>query len=332
MYPDSYFAWLIMANDYAHYESSEARINDYNRAIAINEFGYYAPANLARLHQLDDQLDLAVEGYQRVIDIDPYQAEIYLSMAYLYRSRFEDVDKAMEYIEKALELDPNLAEAYAFAATSYAYYLGDRGKALQNFEMAFQTNPTNINVWMEAYAYYSRIGEYKRALEYNDVIISYEPIESRVYRDRAQIFFAMGRYEEAYESLDIYWDDYSDYYQGVGLIQILRAIIALQESNYTYAAEQIDIAFTVTSWWPLQWNEMRGLRIYDSRSYLAQQYYQKTIDAPDFPDSYLQLGHIMVEFGQWEVALEHYRHYLSLVDDPDVVNLVDVIASHVEGS
>ncbi|MCA9886257.1 MAG: hypothetical protein KC708_24965, partial [Anaerolineae bacterium] len=103
-----------------------------------------------------------------------------------------------------------------------------------------------------------------------------------------------------------------------------------QSKDYQLATDSLNTAYEIAPDFTADWNVSRGMRIYDQRTGLVQEYYSAIINEPEVADNYLQLANVLVEFGGWNDALTYYRQYLSLVDDPGVQTFVDMLASHVE--
>ncbi|MCA9896218.1 MAG: tetratricopeptide repeat protein, partial [Anaerolineae bacterium] len=334
LYPDSYHLLngrgLLAVNlDEPNEESDFFPFDWYQAAKDVNQFGSYAYLNQADRYESVGFDSQAETEYRRLIAINPYSPLAYAYAADFYANTWDDIDTALDYLNQALTLAPTNSDVHEQAALIYAYVAGDVEQAISHFESAIVYDPYNLSARDRAAIFYSRRGDYEIALSYLATVKRFEPFTARYYIYRAQIYFAMGNYTQALEDLEGYYAG-EDSYQDTSWGQLMETFIYLQQGNYPVATDTLDDAFSLAPQWTLDWNQHRGLRIYDQRAIRAQEYYSAIINEPEVADNYLQLANVLVEFGGWNDALAYYRQYLSLVDDPGVQTFVDMLASHVE--
>jgi serine/threonine-protein kinase len=149
----------------------------------------------------------AIEYLQQVIASEPAFAPAYagLADAYAYMSlptyQGMPVSKAQGLMRtaalKALELDPDLAEAHAAMGVVAARDL-DWASSQRHFEQAIALNPSLSQVYT-SYSFYTlrplrRFEEAERLL--NGAMQS-DPLSLDVWREKAVLYFTVGRYDEA---------------------------------------------------------------------------------------------------------------------------------------
>lgn len=112
-----------------------------------------------------NQLDEASVYYNRLIDIDPYNATYWVGLA---KCRFiaEDCENAIEACDFALAADDNCGEAYMYRAHCY-FYLNNSDAAIADYKKSieFKAIPPEMGYMFIGMAY-SNKDEWKEANEY----------------------------------------------------------------------------------------------------------------------------------------------------------------------
>jgi TolB-like protein/Flp pilus assembly protein TadD len=124
------------------------RYTNSNEAYQLYLKGRYSFAKRTK-----DDMQRAIEYFQRAIDLDPNFAlayarisEAYGSMpAYPYLRPNEAFPKAKTAAQKALEIDPTLSEAHTFLAYSLAIYDWNWPEAEREFKRAIELEPNNAS-------------------------------------------------------------------------------------------------------------------------------------------------------------------------------------------
>ena len=153
-----------------------------------------------------------IEYFQQVIALAPDFAPAYAGMAdaYAYMSlptyQGMPVAKAQGLMRtaalKALELDPDLAEAHAAMGVVYAREL-DWASSRHHFQQAIALNPSLSQVYT-SYSFFTlrplrKFDEAERLLR---LALQSDPLSLDVWREMAELFFTMGRYDEAISLLE----------------------------------------------------------------------------------------------------------------------------------
>ncbi len=152
----------------------------------------------------DKGYQLALEMYEKAIELDPYFALAYTKIAvvhgytywrYLDRTK-ERLDKMKKAAEKAMELDPELSESH-FALGLYHYFGKlDYDKALEQFAAAQKLQPSNIGVLSWIAAVQRRQGKFEQAVENIKKASELDPT-GNYEAQLANTYYTMRRYEEA---------------------------------------------------------------------------------------------------------------------------------------
>jgi len=153
----------------------------------------------------------AVEYLEQAIAMDPAFAPAYAALAdaYAYMSlptyqgmRVNQAQGLMRTAAvKTLELDPDLAEAHAAMGLLYARDL-DWQASQRDFERAIALNPSLSQVYT-SYSFFTlrplrKFDEAERLLK---IALQSDPLSLDVWREMAEVYFTVGRYDEAIDLL-----------------------------------------------------------------------------------------------------------------------------------
>jgi tetratricopeptide (TPR) repeat protein len=156
---------------------------------------------------------LFVSGAARAQTADEWSDRGY---DYMMGGHFE---KAVECYTKVIELEPNNKYAHDDRARAYLN-LGLYDKTIADYKKTIEIDPDdNEAYWGLARAYY-RKGDYDTALKYSSISIERDATVSTL-DDRANIYRALGRYDEALADIEEalkYSDTFYHVYYTRGLI------------------------------------------------------------------------------------------------------------------
>lgn len=106
------------------------------RSLAIEHF------NLGVLYQKQGQFLKAKRAYEKVINIDPSNAQAHNNLGIVYKN-LGDLTSAIKEYEKAILIDPKYDKAYYNLAAAL-YVKGELESAINMCEKAISLNPVNI--------------------------------------------------------------------------------------------------------------------------------------------------------------------------------------------
>jgi tetratricopeptide (TPR) repeat protein len=149
---------------------------------------------------------LFVSGAARAQTADEWYDQ---GLDYMMGHKFE---KAVECYTKVIELEPNNKYAHDDRARAYMN-LGLYDKCIADYKKTIEIDPDdNEAYWGLARAYY-RKGDYDTALKYSSISIERSPTASTL-DDRANIYRALGRYDEALADIESALKDSATFYRG----------------------------------------------------------------------------------------------------------------------
>lgn len=141
------------------------------QALNLVDFDPLTWNSLAFAHWRKGEEEMALEYYQKSLELDNTFAMTYHSLGVFYFSAFsrskrrEDYERSMEYLKKAIEHDPNLFIAYK--ALGVGYKVGGRiDAAISVWEKALIINPADHSVILNLGQANFELGNKSKALQY----------------------------------------------------------------------------------------------------------------------------------------------------------------------
>ena len=96
------------------------------------------------------EMENALAAYQKVLNVDPGQAELALRVAALL-SRQEDFPRAIDVLKDAIKANPKEAAPYLQLSFIYAKYLKKTDQALKYANQAIALDPQNFDAYQRLY-------------------------------------------------------------------------------------------------------------------------------------------------------------------------------------
>ena len=122
-------------------------IENFKKAIKINNNFISALINLAIAYQEIGEIDTAINIYQKVLNINPDLYLVLNDLALLFKKKNE-IDTAIEYFNKCIKINPRYDNAYYNLGIIYKK-LKDNDKAIIILKEGKKINPNNQNIIFE---------------------------------------------------------------------------------------------------------------------------------------------------------------------------------------
>lgn len=136
---DFYDAYIQLGLMYGAKHDSVA-IHYYDNAFRINVKSIEALYGKSLFLQEHGQPEKAIEGYQRILEIDKTKAVAYFNIGYVNLVYLEKLPEAKENFTKAIELNPNYFEAYCNRGIA-CEQMKDLKRAELDFRKALEIQP-----------------------------------------------------------------------------------------------------------------------------------------------------------------------------------------------
>ena len=191
------------------------------------------------------QIDIAIKTYSHAIKLNSHHADAYgnRGLAYLHE---EERDLAIEDFNKLIQLEPNCTKGYFYA--SEAYY--DRGTvhcsegnddfAIKDYTKAIELQPDHADAYFDRGATYKGVGDYNAAIEDFSKFIELSPAHAMAYFSRGNTYFIKGKYEKAIKDYSKTIElnaDYAEAYNNRGAAYYFKGNFDRGIEDYTKAIE-----------------------------------------------------------------------------------------------
>lgn len=261
-------------------------INHYPTAQNYNILGV--------LWQNHQQIELALEHYQKSLEINPNYVEALNNLGNLLQEKAE-YSTAISYYQKALKIQPKSIEVLL----NFAKCLGAKGE----INLAIDTYQTIINLYPDHFsAYYqkalllSQQGNYTEAIEHDQKAIHFQPNCIEALNHLGNMLQETKQFQEAllcYEKIIAFQPDFPEAYFNLG--------------NLFFHLQQ------------------------DEK---AHESYQKALEIrPNYANAYANLGFIKQKMGQLKEAIHDYQKALEIDPNlPDTWNHLGITFDQLENS
>jgi superkiller protein 3 len=139
--------------------------------------------------------ELAIEYYQKAINIDPNDADAYGNMGIAY-AKLEDYREAIKCYQKVIAIDPNLAAAYGNMGSAY-YYLKNYREAIRCFQKAITIDPNDAMAYKSLGNAYYNLEDYREAIRCFQKAIDLDPNYVGAYVNMGNAYVNLQNYREA---------------------------------------------------------------------------------------------------------------------------------------
>ncbi len=228
---------------------------------------YLRALDLRRAATLD-QLELAVDMFERAVELDPDFAQAWGQLAWMSSQRHFNGDfrrdwrgRADEAIERALALAPD--DPLVRLAEGFYHYYGYRRfeRALEIFESVVEERPNNAEAQSAVGYIYRRQGEFHRALQQLLLASTLDPQNADLLNALSETYGAVRNLEAALDASEraiVIAPDQPQHYLRKAALQVLLS------GNTTEARQTLESAPSV-SWLYTQWVQLDWLdRDFDS--------------------------------------------------------------------
>jgi len=180
--------------DFAIQMFDEALKLDHAFALAYAGLG---EANWRKYHDTRENIwvDRAIAASDRALALDPYQAQVHISLGIIYHGTGK-IERAIEEFELAVELRPVSDDAFRWLGSCYTRK-GEMERAIGWFEKAIEIRPGYWDNYNDLGQCYYTFGRYREAAEQFRRIIEIQPDNFQGYSNLGGIYYLLGRYEDA---------------------------------------------------------------------------------------------------------------------------------------
>src|SRR4051794_33699547 len=129
--------------------------------------------NRGNAHYRMGQLDLAIQDYNRAVEIDPRHASAFNNRGVVHRKKGE-YQRAIADFDQSIQINPNYAGAFGNRADTYRA-MREYGRAINDFDEAIRLQPTLNGLWNGRCWVRAILGDLVAALVDCDQALQLEP-------------------------------------------------------------------------------------------------------------------------------------------------------------
>jgi Tfp pilus assembly protein PilF len=160
--------------------------------------------NMAVYFQRNGDIQSALDQYQKVIDISPYNAEAFSNMGVLY-NQLGEYGKAVSVLQKALLVDPRYSKAHNNLGLAY-YRSGQFDQAQTELERAVELEPSSQDACNNLGLVHRKMGRTRQAEEAFQRAITLDANYGAAHYNLALLYDETGRLDRAIEHYRAFLD------------------------------------------------------------------------------------------------------------------------------
>lgn len=138
-FPNNYYAHLILGSAYRAKDEIDKAMESYQRAVEINPNLADAYLGLAATYFLSEKIEESIKYFKKAIEINPGHVAAHYNLSLIYESTGQ-IDEAIALYEKIIEITPNFKGAYINLGDLYLEK-GDRDKAIKIYQKVIELDP-----------------------------------------------------------------------------------------------------------------------------------------------------------------------------------------------
>jgi len=138
----------------------------------------------------------AIELLDKVIELDPGDAEAYSMRGNAYTTGLKQHNRAIQDFNKAIELKPDYTVAYNNRGLAYNS-LNENARAIQDFNKAIELDPDDAVAYGSRGIAYKDLNQNARAIQDYDKSIELDPTYAPSYYNRGNLYNILKQYDRA---------------------------------------------------------------------------------------------------------------------------------------
>ena len=203
----------ISASDWFQkgYDAYEAKDLDnailfYEKVIELDPKDADAYHNLGVAYHHKGEIDKAIPLFEKAIELNPKFSQAYYNLGVAYLKKGID-EKAIPILEKAIKVNPKYSDAYFALGVAYVHLgvvdgtKGNIRKAISLYEKAIKVNPKYSDAYVDLGDAYEDKGNLDKAISLYEEAIELDPGNSSAYYDLGDAYGEKGSTEKKIECL-----------------------------------------------------------------------------------------------------------------------------------
>lgn len=190
------------ANFYRDNGQKVKALADYNNRIKLKQDDAGVFNSRGRLYfnsSNKDTLQLALNDYNKAIELEPSEAEYWVNLGATY-AKLGDFNSSLKNLNKGIELNPNFVNAYLNRSVIHNT-LGNYEPALSDITNYLKFKPYNSDMWYEKSRLENMLKQPDQALQSSSNAIKYNGKQGMYHIEKAKALYTLKRFPEAKQSL-----------------------------------------------------------------------------------------------------------------------------------
>ena len=188
----------LVANEKVEGSTPFARSNFMNND---NKLDIKKIFNLAIENQKRNNLQVAKDLYNEILQINPNLHEVYNNLGFVFFIEGKN-EKAEYNYKKAIDIKPNFSNAHQNLGLLFQK-LGNNDEAKRCFKRVIEINPNLVNAQYNLGLVFQKMGDYKEAKKCFKKVIEINPKIPEAYNNLGVVQSNMGEFKEAINNYDI---------------------------------------------------------------------------------------------------------------------------------
>jgi len=166
---------------------------------------YYNLAQALLDTQNTQNINLAIENYNKALELNPTHIASLINMGKIYLEHKNNYNKAIELFEKVLSINPpnnqnnksNKSNQVTYLLANAYVKKNNREQAITYYKKAIKQNPTHIAAYKELIKLFCDTKEYKAAIKVCNKALKKEPLNKEIRNKLIELLQADGQYDKA---------------------------------------------------------------------------------------------------------------------------------------
>jgi tetratricopeptide (TPR) repeat protein len=270
----------------------------------------------------------ALEYWNKALQINPKQANVYKSIALLYMKKGQ-FDDAVTQFRRALEIQPQLPDVYVNIGHSLMMS-GQPEEAIEALQKEIQISPDADFAYFLLGQAHLQQKEYQKAQEYYEAVIKINPRYSNAYYGLASACAKLGDrdkakgYSESFKKLKteerkhlkgrkIKYDDFVETQKSAAMTYINVGRMYRENGKLAKAEELLKQAAGLDPGNVVCFLELATIYQISKQPAKALQMYKKISEIqPEYPLSYLVIGILSAHLNRYDDSEEAFRKLITL--------------------
>jgi tetratricopeptide (TPR) repeat protein len=151
--------------------------------------------NIGVYYQKQGNTLKAIEAYERVLGVDPDNAEAHNNLGIIYKEQ-GDIDKAVEHFQRVVMSNPGMEEAHNNLGVMY-YLSKDQRNAVMEYRKALELNPHNVTSQINLGLVYRAQGLERQSIDIIEEVLTIEPFNLEAHYNLGLLYEGLGHMEKA---------------------------------------------------------------------------------------------------------------------------------------